>query len=124
MKRRLWIVTALAWCGCGRPPRSPESLLPGNLAGWTRQALSPVPPSQAVVVRAFVAAYQGGGKISVELYEAKSSASAFEMTQHWREAANSVAFDKGVYFAVVRWEQADRRALGAFLRALQQNLGD
>ena len=114
---------ALGWCACSQPARSPENLLPDNLAGWTRQSLSPAAPSPATVVRAFEANYAGNGKITVRLYETKSSGSAFEMTQHWREAPNAVSFDKGVYFAVVQWTEADRRALGEFVRALQRNLG-
>jgi hypothetical protein len=56
------------------------------------------------------------------LYEAKVSGTAFEMTQHWRSAPNTVVFDKGRCFVVVKWERADRQALTAFVRALQKNL--
>jgi hypothetical protein len=58
----------------------------------------------------------------VDLYEAKVSGTAFEMTQHWREAPNTVFFDKGRYFVVVKWEQADREALTAFVRGLEKEL--
>jgi hypothetical protein len=33
-----------------------------------------------------------------------------------------VVFDKGRRFVVVKWEQADRKALTAFVRALQKAL--
>ena len=36
--------------------------------------------------------------------------------------ANTVVFDKGKYFVLLKWEQADRQALKAFVRALQKQL--
>jgi hypothetical protein len=56
------------------------------------------------------------------LYEAQVSGTAFEMTQQWRAAPNTVFFDKGRYFVVVKWEQADRKALTAFVRGMQKVL--
>ncbi|HTT65974.1 MAG TPA: hypothetical protein VMG35_29190 [Bryobacteraceae bacterium] len=83
-----------------------------------------VPPPQPNVARLLEAGYGGAGKVTVDLYETKASGTAFEMTQHWRAAPNTVFFDKGRYFVVVKWEQADRNALTAFVRALQKELGD
>jgi hypothetical protein len=60
----------------------------------------------------------------VELYETKAPGTAFEMVQHWRAAPNTVVFDKGRYFVRVEWEQADRQALTAFVRALQKVLDE
>jgi hypothetical protein len=120
--RRYWIVFALAWSACSQAPRGAESLLPANVGGvWQRKSLRDIPPKPGVV-RAFEAEYEGAGRLSVDLYVAKVSGTAFEMTQHWRASANTVFFDKGRYFVVVKWPQADRQALTAFVRGLQKEL--
>jgi hypothetical protein len=125
MTRRYWIVLALVWSACSQPPRSAETLLPASIGGvWQRKSLRDIPPPKPTILRAFEAGYEGAGKLTVDLYEAKVSGTAFEMTQHWRESPNTVFFDKGRYFVVVKWEQADRQALTAFVRALQKELAE
>jgi hypothetical protein len=83
-----------------------------------------IPPPKPTIQRAFEAAYEGAGRLTVDLYEAEVSGTAFEMTQHWRASPDTVFFDKGRYFVVVRWERADRQALTAFVRALQKKLDE
>jgi len=125
MTRRYWIVLALVWSACSQSPRSAETLLPASIGGvWQRKSLRDIPPPKPTILRAFEAGYEGAGKLTVDLYEAKVSGTAFEMTQHWRESPNTVFFDKGRYFVVVKWEQADRQALTAFVRALQKELAE
>lgn len=124
MTRCYWIVPALMWSACGPPVRSSASLLPANVDGWQRRSLRNGAPLQPGVVRAFEAGYAGAGQLTVDLYETKVSGTAFEMTQHWRATPDSVFFDKGRYFVVVHWQQADRKALTDFVRALQKQLGD
>jgi len=117
------MILALAGSACGPPPRGAETLLPSRVAGvWQRQSLHAIPPPKATIQRAFEASYEGDGKLAVDLYEAKVSGTAFEMTQHWRAAPDTVVFDKGRYFVVVKWEQADRASLQGFVRALQKGL--
>jgi hypothetical protein len=120
--RRYWTLLALASTACRDPSRGAASLLPPRLAGWQRKSLRGIPPPKPAVLRAFEGKYEGAGKLTVDLYEAKVSGTAFEMTQHWREAPNTVFFDKGRYFVVVKWEQADREALTAFVRGLEKEL--
>ena len=127
MARRYWIALALVGSACSQPPRSAETLLPASAGGvWQRKSLRGIAPPKPAILRAFEAGYEGdgkpAGKLTVTLYEAKVSGTAFEMTQHWRAAPNTVVFDKGRCFVVVKWEQADRKALTAFVRALQKNL--
>jgi len=81
-----------------------------------------MPPPKPTILRAFEATYEGAGNLTVDLYETKVSGTAFEMTQHWRAAPDTVFFDKGRHFVVVQWEQADRQALTAFVRGLQKEL--
>jgi hypothetical protein len=123
MRRRYWIVLALVSSACSQPARSAASLLPASVGGvWQRQSLHDIPPPKPAILRAFEAAYEGAGRATVDLYEAKVSGTAFEMTQHWRASADTVFFDKGRYFVVVKWERADRQALTAFVRGLQKEL--
>ena len=123
MVRRYWIAFAVVWSACSQPPRSAESLLPPSVGGiWQRKSLRDTPPPKPGVLRAFEADYGGAGKLTVDLYETKVSGTAFEMTQHWRASADTVFFDKGRYFALVKREQADRKALTTFVRALQKEL--
>jgi hypothetical protein len=123
MTRRYWIVVALAWSACSQPPRDPGSLLQASVGGvWQRKALRDIPPPKPAILRAFEARYEGAGAVIVDLYEAKVSGTAFEMTQHWRATSDTVFFDKGRYFVVVKWERADRQAIQAFVRALETEL--
>jgi len=120
--RRHWIVLALVSTACSQPPRSADTLLPPSAGGvWQRKdPIREIPPPKATVARAFEADYEGAGKLTVDLYETKVSGTAFEMTQHWRASPDTVFFDKGRYFVVVKWRQADRQALTAFVRTLQK----
>ena len=123
MTRRFWVVPALISSACGQPARSAANLLPASVGGvWQRKSLHDIPPPKTTILRAFEADYEGAGRVTVDLYEAKVSGTAFEMTQHWRASADTVFFDKGRYFVVVKWERADRQALTAFVRGLQKEL--
>jgi len=121
--KAIWIFPALVLSACSQPARSAANLLPASVGGvWQRKSLRDIAPPRPGVVRAFEAGYEGGGKVTVDLYETKVSGTAFEMTQHWRASGDSVFFDKGRYFVLVKWEQADRQALTAFVRGLQKQL--
>jgi hypothetical protein len=123
MTRRYWIFLALVLSACSQPARSAASLLPASVGGvWQRTSLRDIPPPRPGIVRAFEAGYEGAGKLTVDLYETKISGTAFEMVQHWRAAPETVFFDKGRYFVLVKWEQADRKALTALVRGLQKEL--
>jgi hypothetical protein len=123
MTRRYWIVLALVLSACSQPPRTAATLLPASVSGvWQRKSLHGIPPPKPTILRAFEADYEGAGKVTIDLYEAQGSGTAFEMTQHWRAVPNTVFFDKGRYFVVVKWVQADRKALTAFVRGMQKVL--
>jgi hypothetical protein len=125
MTRRYWIVIAVGLSACSAPPpRDPGTLLPETVGDtWHRQTLQSLPVSQVGIERAMQASYSGSGNLTVDLYAAKVQVTAFEMTQHWRPLPDSVFFDKGRYFVVVKWDRADRQALTGFVRELQRHLG-
>jgi len=124
MTRRSWMLAAMASIACSRPPRSGESLLPPRVAEvWARTSLHDIPPTPARARRAFEATYEGAGALTADVYELNSSAEGLDMVQRWRPAPDTVFFYKGNYFAVVKWSQADRQALAAFVRALEKGLG-
>lgn len=123
MTRRYGIVLALALSACSLPARSAASLLPASVGGiWQRASLRDIPPPRPGIVRAFEAGYAGAGNVTVDLYETKVSGTAFEMTQHWKAAPDTVFFDKGRYFVLVKWAHADRKALTDLVRGLQKEL--
>lgn len=123
MTRRYVIVLALVGSACGHLTRSGNQLLPPAIGGvWHRASLRDIAPPNNSIVGGFQAAYEGPGKLTVDLYEAKVSATAFEMVQHWRAVADTIVFDEGKYFVTVKWEHADRQALTGFVRILQKQL--
>jgi hypothetical protein len=124
MTRRFWMLAVLASIACSQPPRSSESLLPARVAEvWARTSLHDIPPSPARARRAFEATYEGAGKLKADVYELHTSAEGLDMVQRWKPAPDTVFFYKDNYFAVVKWSQADRQALTAFVRALEKGLG-
>jgi hypothetical protein len=125
MTRCYWIAAVLLLTSCHpAPPADPAGLLPASIYGkWQRTSLTSVPPAERGVLRAFRATFTGAGEVTVDLYETRASGTAFEMTQHWRETPDTVFFDKGRFFAVVKWKQADRQALTQFVRELESHLG-
>ncbi len=122
MHRHWWIPLALLLTACGPATRPAAVLLPPVVDSWKRESLRQIPPPKAAIVRAFEAAYSGAGALTVELYEAKVSGTAFEMTQRRRPAPDTVFFDQGRYFVVVTWKQADRQSLKDFVRKLESGL--
>jgi hypothetical protein len=68
------------------------------------------------------AAYEGPGKLDARVYVLDSPAVALELMERWRPSADTVFFNLGRYFVVVKWEDADRKALRAFAAELQMRL--
>jgi len=125
IRRRFWVFAVVASSGCRPPARSSESLLPVRVAEvWTRTSLRAIPASPPGARRAFEATYDGPGKVTADVYELVSSAAGLNLVQRWRPAKDTVFFYKDNYFGVVKWSQADRPALAAFVRALEKGLGE
>ena len=97
---------------------------------WKRTALvnppassTPDPVPRTAVNRLQTATYAGPGKLEARAYELDSPAVALDLVQRWRPSADTVFFYRGRFFVVVKWDQADRKALEAFVRELEARLG-
>jgi len=69
-----------------------------------------------------VATYEGPGKIEARVYALSSPAVGLDLAQRWRPSADTVFFYRGRYFVVVKWQEAERKALEAFVKELEQRL--
>jgi hypothetical protein len=130
MPRRKWFWFALFSGACGRAPAVPDVFLPMMPGGWHRTALehpsasdSPDPVPRSAVDQFQRANYEGPGKLDARLYVLDSPAVAVELAQRWRPSADTVFFFNGRFFVVVKWEDADRKALQAFVADVQKRLG-
>jgi len=130
MSRRNWMCLAFALGACGRTAPLPADLFPETVATvWRRAAVRNLPVSEAPdpvprtsVERLQVAAYEGPGKIEARVYELSSPGVGLDLVQRWRPSADTVFFYRGRYFVVVKWQQADRKALEEFVRELEKRL--
>jgi hypothetical protein len=128
MRRRNWLWLALAAGACRRA-EPPSDLFPPTIAGvWRRTALTnssdaPDPVPRPAVNRLQIATYEGPGKLEARAYELDSAVVALDLSQRWRPSADTVFFYRDRYFVVVKWQEADRKALEAFVRELEARLG-
>lgn len=106
----------------------PQDLLPETMpGGWTRVstgefsgARDPVPGNAVEQSRA--ATYKGTGTLEVHVYQLTSAAVGLDLAQRWRPSADTVFFNQGVYFVVVKWQSADRKSLQEFVSAMETKL--
>jgi hypothetical protein len=130
MPQRRWLWLTMLTTACRRPAAVPD-VLPETVAGvWHRQSMehpsvsdAPDPVPRSAVDQFQRAAYEGPGKLDARVYVLDSSAVALELAQRWRPSADTVFFNLGRYFVVLKWEDADRKALQAFAAELQMRLG-
>ena len=134
MTRRTWLRGSAALASsyavsCHRTP-APDLFPPVVAGAWRRTSLANVPVSDAPdpvprtsVERLQVAGYEGPGKLEARAYELESPAVALDLVQRWRPSADTVFFYRDRYFVVIKWQQADRKALEAFIRDFQSRLG-
>ncbi len=64
--------------------------------------------------------YTGNGDVTVHVCGYRVS--AFEAEQRMPAAANEVKFHKGVYLAIVHWENVSHSAITGLVGALQRSL--
>ena len=119
----------LALSACGRIEPMPD-LFPERAASeWHRTALRDLPASEAPdplprtsILRLQSATYEGPGKLEARVYQLSSSAVGLDIAQRWHPSADTVFFNHGRYFVVVKWQEAERKALQAFVRELEGRL--
>ena len=129
MKLLLPALCALLAAACGGS-RSPGFVFPPSMGDWTLSQVKDIAPAAAPeqigrlgLKRGHAAVYESAGQITAEIYELTSDAGALEVEQTWKPSADTVAFHRKSYFAVVRWTGADRGAVTAFVRELEKELG-
>lgn len=131
MTRRNWLLASALLSACSRDSRTAQPVFPETVADvWRLKEKRELSVSSApeTVPRASVrgvreGVYAGPGTVSATVVELASSAAALDAVQRWKPAADTVVFYKDNYFVVVRWRNADRKALTAFVRAMEKNLG-
>jgi hypothetical protein len=129
MTSRRWVLVAIAMGACGSVEPMPD-LFPEVAAGdWHRTWLrdlsageSPDPVPRTSIDRIETAGYQGPGKLEARVYRLSSPAVGLEVVQRWHPSADTVFFNQGRYFVVVKWQEAERQALQAFVRELETRL--
>ncbi len=96
---------------------------------WKRSSLNdqsgartPDPVPGTSITRFQEAYYEGPGKLDARIYELSNPAVGLDLVQRWRPSADTVFFNQGRYFVVVKWQQADRTALQAFIRELEKRI--
>ena len=127
--RRNWLwLPLLALAACGKKAEFPPDLFPETVSGgWRRTtggdaAGSPDPVPRSAVEQTRTASYEGPGKVEARVYQLTSAAEGLDLAQRWRPSADTVFFNQGVYFVVVKWQSADRNALQEFVRELEAKL--
>jgi hypothetical protein len=121
---------ALLFCGCRHETPLPD-LFPETVAGvWHRTSLetpgvseAPDPVPRTAINRLETAGYQGPGKLDARVYELDSPGVALELVQRWRPSADTVFFYRDRYFVVIKWQDAQRKALEGFIAELEKRLG-
>jgi hypothetical protein len=128
MTRRNWLCLTLALGACRQKSTLPPDLFPDTAAGgWRRIAAGDVPDLRDPVPRDAVeqsraATYRGPGELEVHAYQLSSAAVGLDLAQRWRPSADTVFFNQGVYFVVVKWQAADRKALQEFVGEMEKKL--
>jgi len=84
---------------------------------------SPDPVPRTSIDRIRTATYQGPGKLEARVYQLSSPAVGLDLAQRWHPSADTVFFNHGRYFVVVKWQGAERKALQGFVRELEARLG-
>jgi len=128
--RRYWLLLAAAFPACRAPAPEASRLFPEMVASaWRRTAVrriaisdAPDPVPRSGVDRVEAASYEGPGKLEARVYELESPEVGLNLAQRWRPSADTVFFNEGRFFVVIKWQEAERRALAAFVRDFENRL--
>lgn len=134
MTRRTWWTLTLGLAGttfaCHRSEPFPD-LFPSTMGGvWRRTSLAdlspsdaPDPVSRSTIDRLRTASYEGPGKLEARVYELSAPAVALDLAQRWHPSADTIFFYRDQFFVVIKWQDADRKALQSFVHELEARLG-
>jgi len=116
-------LTAACGSGDAARPDLPTSVSPG----WTRQKTETAPlpaglPQLGTPPVCWKADYTGNGDATVTVCGYRVS--AFEAEQRMPSAPNQVKFHKGVYLAIVHWDNVSQTAITTLVGAIQRSLPD
>ena len=132
MTRRWWTWAAVALTGCGQKAQLPNDLFPQNApGGWVLAETRDIGPSDAPdpvprnsIDRVRTATYKSGdAELDARVYLLSSAEVGAALATRWRPSADTVFFNHGPYFVVIKWQAADRKAVQAFVADLQRRLG-
>jgi hypothetical protein len=131
MTRRLWMTLAAALAACGEKATLPADLFPQTVNGvWNRTELRDLPVDESPdlaprnsVKQIRAASYKGPGDLNARVYLLDSAEAGATLATGWRPSADTVFFDHGQYFVVIKWQSPDRKALQGFVAALEKKLG-
>jgi hypothetical protein len=131
MTRRLSITLVAALAACGQKAALPPDLFPQTVNGvWNRTELrdlpadeSPDPVPRNSVEQIRTASYKGPGGLDARVYLLDSAEVGAALGARWRPSADTVFFNHGRYFVVIKWQSPDRKALQEFVAELQRKLG-
>ena len=128
MTRRIWLSLIFLLSACVRRDPVPD-LFTETIGQWHRTSQREVAPSQApdllppsTVRQIRIATYDGPGKLEARLYRVTSSAVALDLVQRWPPSTDTIFFYEREFVVVVKWHEADRRALQEFVRELETRL--
>ncbi len=114
----------------------PADLFPPVVGAWklvevrdlsTSDAPDPVPRNSVELLRA--GDYKMGegqardSEIQARVYLLSSADVGAALGTRWRPSADTVFFNHGPYFVVVKWQAAERGAVQNFVAELQKRLG-
>ena len=125
-------MTALALGACGEKAELPRDLFPQSVGGvWnlveardlgSSETPDPVPRNSIERIR--TATYKAGeAEIQARVYLLSSADVGAALGTRWRPSADTVFFNHGPYFVVVKWQAAERTAVQEFVAELQRRLG-
>lgn len=115
----------MAACGSGdaAKPDLPASVSPGWTLQKTETAAPPAGlPQLGTPPVCWKADYTGNGDATVTVCGYRVS--AFEAEQRMPSAPNEVKFHKGVYLAIVHWDNVSQTAITTLVGSIQRSLPD
>lgn len=138
------MAVSLALGACGEKAELPRDLFPQNVGGvWnlvevrdlgSSETPDPVPRNSIERIRAatykapgndtaFAPGAKANGEIQARVYLLSSPDVGAALGTRWRPSADTVFFNHGPYFVVVKWQAAERGAVQEFVAELQKRLG-